>query len=344
MHKNFTQRHRDRGEYGVSVRNPFFCYSDIFTVRRKINNFYHFNFVPSVPSCLRVIINTIIILLLMSCSRQDVSDKLLIAVSIPPQEWFVSRIAGDKVDTLILVPPGQNPHNYEPAPRQIQNLSKASAWILSGTEFEISLRPKIESLFPNLMIVDGTEGVQFRYMEDHNCDDDHSSSVASHSSLEIDRHTWLGFSPAIMLADNILKTLNLFDSDNSEFYDDRFMETYIDIFHVFNELEIELAPLRGKSVFVYHPSFGYFFDEFGIIQEAVETGGKEPTPRQLNDLMEKIMREQPAAIFVQTQFPVNAARTLANSAGAQVIELDPLAQDWLNNIRRMGQELKNIIK
>jgi zinc transport system substrate-binding protein len=264
----------------------------------------------------------------------------------------VSRIAGDKADVLILVTPGQNPHNYEPTPKQIRNLSKASAWILSGIEFEISLRPKIETLFPNLLIIDGTEGVEFRLLEDHshNCDEhDHDNyELTDHrfpsSAYSFDRHTWLGRVPAEILANRIVHTIVLFDSDNTSYYAGRLAETVQEIYNVFNELKIVLAPLYGHSVFVYHPSFGYFLDEFGIIQEAVEMGGKEPTPRQLNELMEKIKKERPAAIFVQKQFPVNAAKTIAGTVNAQVIELDPLAQDWLKNIKHMGQELKNIIK
>ena len=284
-----------------------------------------------------------LIVLFTSCTRQTSNDNVLIAVSIPPQAWFVSQIAGGKADVLILVPPGQNPHNYEPTPRQIQSLSKAKAWILSGAEFEITLRPKIESLFPDLLIVDGTKGVEFRYLtehEHHDCDDhDHA-----HSSLEIDRHTWLGKEPAVLLVHHIFNTFIFLDGENEDFYLSNFFDIIDEINIVFDELGTELAPLRGKSVFVYHPSFGYFLDSFGIVQEAVETGGKEPTPRQLNDLMEKINQEKPAAVFVQAQFPVNAAKTLADAAGAKVIELDPLAENWLENIKHMGQTLQNIIQ
>jgi zinc transport system substrate-binding protein len=55
-----------------------------------------------------------------------------------------------------------------------------------------------------------------------------------------------------------------------------------------------------------------------------------------------MIEEDAAAVFVQAQFPVTAARTVANAVGAQVIELDPLAPDWLNNIRRMGQALHRV--
>jgi zinc transport system substrate-binding protein len=280
---------------------------------------------------IRVIQAFLIFFLFCSCSGPR--EKLLLAVSIPPQAWFVSQIADDKAGTVVLVGPGQNPHNYEPSPRQIQSLAQARAWILSGCEFEISLLPKVKSLFPNLLIVDGTEGARFRYLEEH---DDHE-----HSSLEIDRHTWLGREPAKILASHIKDTLSFFDSENEEYYTQRYEKLVIKIDDEFDSLKIILEPLKGRNVFVYHPSFGYFLDEFDIHQEAVETGGKEPGPRLLNDLVMKLNKENAAAIFIQAQFPVNAAKTLANAVNAELISLDPLAYDWLENIRLMGNALQN---
>ena len=268
-------------------------------------------------------------------TRQSASQEgLLIAVSIPPQEWFVNRIAGDKVHTMVLAGSGHNPHSYEPSPMQIQHLASAGAWILSGSEFEISLKPKVAALFPNLLIIDGTEGVKFRTLEDHDDDEDDEDG---HDG--IDRHTWLGREPAKILASHIRDTLSILDGANASYYHEQCEIILMLIDDEFDKLKIELAPLHGMSVFVYHPSFGYFLDEFGIRQEAVETGGKEPGPRELSRLLVKLEEEQAAAVFVQAQFPVSAARTLADAAGAELIALDPLAGDWIENIRRMGQAL-----
>ncbi|MCL2209576.1 MAG: zinc ABC transporter substrate-binding protein [Treponema sp.] len=289
----------------------------------------------------RAVLITLFSMLIISCSRQVSNDSILIAVSIPPQKWFVSQIAGDKADVLILVPPEQNPHNYEPSPRQIKSLSGASAWILSGSEFEISLRPKIEGLFPNLKIIDGTAGVNFRRLEDH---DHHEAQQIVHSALEIDRHTWLGREPAKILAFHIGDFLSVTDKENGDYYRQRYENLCREIDIEFDKLRITLAPLNGRTVFVYHPSFGYFFDEFGINQEAVETGGKEPGPKQLNELIHKLTEEKAFVIFVQAQFPVNTAKTLADAAGAQVIILDPLAEDWMENIRLMGKALQRTIQ
>jgi zinc transport system substrate-binding protein len=262
----------------------------------------------------------------------------MIAVSIQSQAWFVSQIAGDKVEIIKLLDSSQNPHNYEPGPKQIQSLSSAGAWILSGTEFEIGLQPKISALFPKLLLVDGTEGVNFRYLEEH------EDGARNRSELEIDRHTWLGREPAKILAAHICKTLIFLDSGNAAFYSQRYENLLSEIDTEFNLLVIDLAPLKGRSVFVYHPSFGYFLDEFDIHQEAVESGGKEPGPRVLNNLIKKAKEDQAAAIIVQTQFPVNAAKTIADVLDIELIELDPFAEDWLENIKRMGQALRRTVK
>jgi zinc transport system substrate-binding protein len=287
------------------------------------------------------------------CSRNkvarnewQVSAKPLIAVSIMPQEWFVARVGGGRARTLVLAGPGQNPHNYEPTPKQIRSLAEARAWILSGTEFEISLRPKIEKLFPNLPVIDGTAGVIFRKLEAHNHDDDidyeHNDDYDI-SSLEIDRHTWLGSRPAKILAAHIRDTLSIIDPEGAEYYNENCAALVLNIDAEFAALRRQLAPLKGSNVFVYHPSFGYFLDEFGISQQAVETGGKSPGPRQLSRLIALAKEEQPAAIFVQAQFPVAAAQTVADAVGAVIISIDPLAYDWLDNIKLMAAALRTYL-
>jgi zinc transport system substrate-binding protein len=243
---------------------------------------------------------------------------------------------------MVLVGPGQNPHSYEPGPKQMGDLAEAGAWILSGTEFEISLRPKIESLFPKLLVVDGTEGVVFRNIEESG--DGAAGHGADSSAPETDRHTWLGSTPAKILAAHIRDALSALDPAGAGRYKKNHDALVREIDDEFAALKTELAPLRGRSVFVYHPGFGYFLDEFGLRQEAVETGGKEPGPRALSRLIDRAKRERAAAIFVQAQFPAASAKTVALAAGAELVSLDPLSPGWLANIRLMGGALKKALR
>ena len=272
-----------------------------------------------------------------------VSEKPIIAVSILPQKYAVDRIAGDLVETFVLVTEGQSPHSYEPTPRQMSLLANASAWILSGTDFEITLIKKISSLYPNLLIVDGTQGVTFRLLENHSHDDGEETTHENDpNQLLYDKHTWLSHTPYKILIDHIYETLVSLDHQNKDVYSANKDELIGEIDSLFASLQKDLAPLKGSTVFVFHPSFGYFFDEFGIIQEAVETGGKEPTAKNLVSLIENARKENIKAIFVQAQFPTQAAENIATSVGAKVLPLDPLAYDWITNIKSIASVLKEV--
>jgi zinc transport system substrate-binding protein len=303
----------------------------------------------TVPGALKAILSTLLLAIcLAGCGAKKAAGKAdarpVLVVSILPQHYFASRIAGDRARIMTLVGPGQEPHSYEPTPKQMADLAAAKVWILSGTEFELGLRPKVEAIFPNLTIVDGTQGVQFRTMEAHEDGDDEDDH-----GEDIDRHTWLGHEPARIMAGYIMEALIDMDAGDAEaanaaIYRENYRELAGDMDREFAALREQLTPLRGTVVFVYHPAFGYFLDEFGIIQEAVETGGKEPTPRILSQLIDRAKRERPAAIFVQAQFPVHTAQAVADAAGAVLAPLDPLAPDWLANIRSMGEILQKTIR
>ncbi len=290
-----------------------------------------------------------------NADSQPAASKPLVAVSILPQQYFVKRIAGDRFDVLVLVGQGQSPHSYDPTPRQMADLARASLWILSGTDFEEGLQPKIAKQFPSLVQVDGTRGVTFRLMEGHDHhdeegedhDDGHSKKDASADHDQpgsIDRHTWLGREPALILAAHVRVALTKIDPAGAAQYAANYDSLTAEINAVFAKLSKDLAPLAGSEVLVFHPSFGYFLDEFGIGQESVETGGKEPTPRVLTELIARAREENTRAIFVQKQFPVSAAERIAREVGARVVYLDPLSPDWLSNIELMGNELSKALQ
>jgi zinc transport system substrate-binding protein len=265
--------------------------------------------------------------------------KPLIAVSILPQQFVVDKIGNSLVESIVLVGPGQNPHSYEPTPKQMAQLSEADVWFLSKVDFEVALEPKIISLYPNLRLVDTTEGVTFRYLEDHHHDD---GSSHHDNILELDRHTWLGKEPMQLLAQKVATTLSAIDPTNKAAYDKN-LDLYLkEIEETFTTLHQQLNHLKGETIFVYHPSFGYLFDEFNLTQEAVEIGGKEPTAKALTFLIEKAQKEAVKALFVQAQFPTSAANNIAKAIGAKVIALDPLAYDWLENLKIIGESLKEV--
>ena len=171
------------------------------------------------------------------------TNKPVIAVSILPQKYAVDRIAGDLVETIVLVGEGQSPHSYEPTPRQMSLLSSSSAWILSGTDFEQALIGKIKALYPNLLIIDGTQGVTFRLLEKHDHAEDEEMHDEDHhdeeNTLLYDKHTWLSYSPYKLLIGHIYDTLIEIDEKNKKF------ANYIKIIDKINNSTQNCAILRN---------------------------------------------------------------------------------------------------
>ncbi len=271
------------------------------------------------------------------------SGKPLVAVSVLPQSYFVERIAGDSFEVLTIVGPGQSPHAYEPSPRQMADLSRAAAWFTVGVEFEHALEPKISALYPELRLVDTTEGIRYRSLEAHGHEEEGHEAEGDHEDEHgdegIDPHVWLGRDSVKVQARHIRDALSAIDAANASVYAANYESFAKEIDQLFIELGVKLAALRGRPVFVFHPAFGYFLDEFGIIQEAVETGGKEPTQKALAALIDEAKADGATVIFVQAQFPSNAARSVAKAIGGQVLQIDPLSADWLGNQRLMADAL-----
>lgn len=268
-----------------------------------------------------------------------------VAVSILPQAEFVRRIAGNSVRPIVLVGPGSSPHSYEPSPRQMAELSGALTWFTIGVEFETALEPKIKSLYPRLSLVDTARNVKFRALDAHSHEEDgHGDEAGAEAAETRDPHVWLGKEAVkaqlLVIRDELSR---LFPAKSKEFAANH--EAYAkDIDAAFAALVPKLAPLRGEKVFVYHPSFGYFLDEFGILQEAVELGGKEPTQKALASLVNLAKEEKARAIFVQKQFSINAAKAVAKAIGGAVVEIDPLAEGWLENIKAIGAALAKAVR
>jgi len=273
------------------------------------------------------------------------SQKPLVVVSILPQAEFVTRIAGDAVKVMVLVGPGASPHSYEPTPRQMADLSTARLWFTIGVDFEHGLVPKVSRLYPSLSLVDTTRDIVYRPLGAHEHDEAMEEAEAHEDEHDetLDPHVWLGQEAVKAQLGAMLEALAALVPADAPAFRKNHADFIAEIDLVFAGLRKDLAPLAGRRVFVFHPSFGYFFDSFGIVQEAVEVGGKEPTQKALAELIDRARAERASVIFVQKQFSTTAARTVAQAIGGSVVEIDPLAPEWLKNIKTMGFALRRAL-
>jgi zinc transport system substrate-binding protein len=267
--------------------------------------------------------------------------RLPVFVGIPPLAYLIEQIGREHVAVEVLVQPGQDPHTFQPTPRQVLALSKAAIFFKIGMAFEGVLVEKAGEGNRRMMVVDVAQGVPKRSL-----DDSEEKHVAGHNhdgeadDLCRDPHTWL--SPMLLKieAKNVANALCQADAAHEKDYRRNLAEFLERIDATHRRIERMLAPYRGRSVYVFHPSFGYFADAYGLKEEAIQLGGQSPSARQRRDLSKKARSEGVKTIFVQPQFSPQSAEVVAGEIGAKVVQIDDLAKDVLGNLEEVAGKIE----
>ena len=256
-------------------------------------------------------------------------------VSIAPQAYLVERVGGASVTVGVLVPPGQNYHTFEPTPKQLAGLAEAMIYFRLGLAFETRLLEKAGAANTGLRVVDMCKGIALRPMMEH---DEHETSGA------LDPHVWLNPLNAKILAANVCEGLSAADPAHAAEFARNLAALEQDLDAAHERITQLLAPFKGGSFYVYHPAFGYFADAYGLKQVPVEIDGKEPTAKQLGELMTKARADRVRVILVQQQFPKKSAEAVAKEIGGAVVSVDPLAHDFLAMIEDIARKIADALK
>ncbi len=302
---------------------------------------------PSKAGMFACFLSAAALLLLLWPAMVSASGKvnLDIMVSIAPQKYFVDRIGGEMTDTTVLLPPGANPHTFEPKPSQIMALGQADLYLAIGVEYENTLLPRIKSTHPDLNIVHLDRGIKkismlqdFDHAHDH-VHGHHNSHDHGHEGL--DPHVWLSPDLAMIIADNVYRALrDAMPGAKAEFKDN-----YLSFIRELLELDQEIKSVfsgvsPGSKFMVFHPAWGYFARAYGLVQVPVEVEGREPRSADLKELIDTARAEDIKVVFVSPQFSKRSARTIADSINGETVSIDPLAENWKENMLTVAEKFR----
>ena len=264
--------------------------------------------------------------------------KLPVIVSIVPQKTFTEAIGGDLVDVTVMVQPGSSPHTYEPKPSQMRQVAQAKVYLSIGVEFEEVWLPKFHDLNPALPIVDTSRGITRRAMQEAHHHEEHAAEDKEHDHL--DPHIWTSPANVKIVAHNILDALVAADKEHADTYRKNY-QTFLK--HI-DQTDATIRSLlshvpKGTKFMVFHPSWGYFADAYGLVQLPVEVAGKNPKPRELVALIQRARREQVRAIFTQPEFSDRMAQVMAHELHIPVRKISPMAPDWSTNLIRLARDI-----
>lgn len=274
------------------------------------------------------------------------ASPLPVMVSVSPQKYFVEKIAGPLVEVNVMVAPGADAHTFEPKPSQMAQAAKARLYLAQGVEFEQTWLPRLAKTNPQLLVVNTLDGVELMPMaEGHEAEHGHKESQDKHSDKEMDVHTWTSISLVKVQVGAIARALGEADPTNKAMYEANLMAFLAELDSLDAQVRTVLKGIpSGAEFIVFHPAWAYFARDYGLKEEAIESGGKEPGPRKLKEIIEHARESRAKAVFVQPQFSRKAAQTVADAIGAKLVEADDLAEDWGKNILLVAKALGDALR
>jgi len=275
----------------------------------------------------------------MSCEqKEEISKKIGVVVTILPQAEFVESVGGERVEVNVMVPPGANVHIYEPTPSQMTALAEAEMYakVGSGIEFELVWIDKLVAVNKNMLIVDCSKGVELQEMiGEYEHEGEHEHGV-------MDPHIWMSPLNAQIMVRNICDGLIQVDPDNKLYYErnrDAYLQKLAELDQIIRD---GLSGLTSRKFMVYHPAFGYFAREYNLTMIPIEEEGKEPTAAGLAHLIEQAKEHDIKVIFAEPQFNPQSAEVIAGAIGGKVVFINPLAENYIANLRSLLDELVKV--
>lgn len=288
--------------------------------------------------------------LFLGCTRNrsllEEAQRVGVAVTIPPQKWLVEKVGGDRVMCHVLVGAKNDPHTYLGTDADAARLARCRLFFTIGLPIEAA--PWCQAVLRSRGVTvvslvnqgeDGHDDADHHGGEQHLDEEIHHDFNDNSHEHDHGRHVWLSPRRLIRQAENIARALSQVDPSGAAEYQANLAKTREELLELDRELSEKLEPLRGQTFFVFHPAWECFAEDYGLIQEAVQVQGKEPSDHEMTELQRKARQTKLKVIFVQPQFSSRAADAIAEVAGLRVVVADPLAEDVPGVLRHVADVL-----
>ena len=242
-----------------------------------------------------------------------------IVVTIPPLAWLVERLVDDPKRVSTLLPPGANPHSFEPGLAEVRAAANASILVEVG-------HPGLpfESAAVEALLGYGIASIR----------------AAPQEALgRPDPHCWLSPRIARAMAAEIARSLSILVPGEAPAIRERAEKLDGELAALDAQIRDRLLPYRGRAFVSYHPDWTAFAEDYGLRQITLERGHREPDAATLAARIGEARREGVRVLFVQPQYPRESADLVAGEIGARVVSIDPLAHDWPGTLRAMTDAL-----
>ncbi|MHB8156520.1 MAG: metal ABC transporter substrate-binding protein [Desulfocucumaceae bacterium] len=255
--------------------------------------------------------------------------KIKVITTIFPLYDFSSNIGGDRIEIYNLLPPGAEPHHWEPSPGDLLKVGKADVFIFSGA----GLESWVEGVLGNtdstrIMVVDSSQGLNL--LEGNKEEQEEHGAVGGHEINAVhsgtDPHIWLDPVNAQMMVDNILAGLVKADPANKDYYTENATKYKSRLSELDERYKAGLSGAKIKYFVVSHDAFGYMARRYGLEQLPLRglSADSEPSPARMAEIIGLIKKYGIKHIFYETLVSPKVSEAIAREAGVEILVLDPV--------------------
>ncbi len=262
-----------------------------------------------------------------SCSKGSLDCKKdVLLVSLSPYITLVKQIVGDEFEVKAVVPPGADPHHYEPTSKQLQGLLKGKILFGIGESFEKKLLPllpcKKVDLASELPLI-------------------HSScSDGCHHDLE-DRHIWLSPKLLILQVNKINQTLCTEFPEKKELFEKNSTSLIYSLEKLDQDLTKLLSNVDQKAFLISHPAFAYFCKDYSCEQISLEMEGKESKPKDIETAIEKAKKCNAKVAIAIPQHNNKGSQIVAQKLHIPVRYIDPYSAQYETTLKKLAALVEN---
>ncbi|UUZ83774.1 metal ABC transporter substrate-binding protein [Paenibacillus sp. P26] len=278
--------------------------------------------------------------------------RLKVVTTFYPMYEFSKQVAGDKADVVGLIPAGAEPHDWEPTPKDIQQIQDADVFVYNGAGVENWVDKALKSINKDhLTVVEASKGIELMEgtaEEEEDGHDHKQESGAQGQEKVMDPHVWLDPVLAQQEVKSIAAAMQQADSANKEAYKnnaDVFTRKLQELDQAFKD---GLSGVKRKEFVTQHAAFGYLAKRYGLTQVPIAglSPEEEPSAAKMGEIVQFAKEHQVKTIFFETLAAPKVAETIAKEIGAKASVLNPIEgltdEDKKQNLDYLGLMKQNL--
>lgn len=261
-------------------------------------------------------------------AKQEIIKPIIVTTLFPFYD-ITSQLVEENAEVSLLLPPGVEPHAFEPTPQDIIKIQEADVFIYSGDVMEPWVASIVANIPESVKVINASDGINLiESTDDHSHDDEHGhedEKKENKSGSNLDPHFWLDFNNTIISTNTISKAiseLNIVDNNNLD-------QNKNNIVTALEQLNTDysntLSKCTNKTILqAGHRTFEYLARKYNLEYVTTEelSPNSDTSAQDIAKLVQKVRETKAKAIFSEELVEPRIANTISSETGVPVLELN----------------------